>query len=116
MNRGEVWWTEAAGARRPYLILTRQAAIPILHSLLAVPATRTIRDIPTQIELDESDGMPEACALSLDNLTLVPKPRFASRICTLGPDKLSATCAALGEAVDCLFPPSRAGGAVAAWR
>lgn len=102
MNRGEVWWVETpAGDRRPYLIVTRQAVIPLLHSVLAVPATRSVRGIPTEVEVDEEDGMPEACALALDNLTLVPKDLFVQRVCALGPDRLAAACMALREAVDC---------------
>lgn len=102
MNRGEVWWVQGpAGARRPYLVLTRAAAIPLLHSVIAVPATRTIRGIPTEVELDQGDGMPDACALSLDNLTLVPKQLFERRICTLRDARVRAVCAALSEAVEC---------------
>lgn len=102
MTRGEVWWVGLdQGARRPYLILTRPGAIPVLHALLAVPATRTIREIPTEVELDASDGMPEACALSLDNLTLVPKELFLEPICRLGPERMRAVCAALHDATDC---------------
>lgn len=102
MNRGEVWWAESrSGGRRPYLILTRDAAIPLLHSVLAAPATRTIRGIPTEVELSADDGMPQTCALSLDNLTLMPKGRFTERICALQAERLSAACAALGAAVDC---------------
>lgn len=73
----------------------------MLHSLLAVPATRAIRGIPTEVELDAGDGMPEPCALTLDNLTLVPKDLFAERICTLAPGRLAAVCDALREAVYC---------------
>lgn len=102
MNRGEVWWVAAADdARRPYAILTRQVAIAVLHSLIAVPATRTVRNIPTEVELDRSDGMPESCALRLDNIALVPKDYFVERICELGPERLRQICAALGNAVDC---------------
>ena len=101
MSRGEVWWVGADGAQRPYLVLTRQVAIPILHSVLAVPTTRTVRGIPTEVELDQSDGMPEPCALSLDNTTLIPKDYFVERICTLGPERLEQVCAALRDAVDC---------------
>lgn len=102
MNRGEVWWIAAAGeVHRPYAILTRQVAIPILHSLLAAPATRTVRHIPTEVDLDRSDGMPEPCALTLDNLALVPKEYFVERICALGPERLRQICTALGNAVDC---------------
>jgi mRNA interferase MazF len=102
VTRGEVWWVEVPGAvRRPYLVLTRHAAIDLLHSLIAAPATRTVRDIPTEVGLDRSDGMPETCALSLDNVTLIPKEYFVERICTLGPERLGQVCAALHVAVDC---------------
>lgn len=100
--RGEVWWTEAPEAgRRPFLVLTRQAAIPVLHSVLAVPATRTIRRIPTEVVLDEEDGMPEACALSLDNLTAVPKELFRERITRLSVPRMSEVCRALSLATAC---------------
>ena len=60
MNRGEVWWVEHPEAgRRPACVLTRQAAIPVLTSVLVAPATRTIRDIPTEVTLTRDDGMPE---------------------------------------------------------
>lgn len=68
LGRGEIWWVEHPQAgRRPYLVLTRQALVPALHALLAVPATRTLRGIPTEVPLDHGDGMPQECALSLDN-------------------------------------------------
>jgi mRNA interferase MazF len=52
LKRGEVWWYEDPRARRrPFLILTREAAIPVLNQVLAVPATRTIRAIPTEVPL-----------------------------------------------------------------
>src|SRR5216683_2304700 len=81
VGRGEVWWVEDPEAgRRPHLVLTRAPAIPVLHSLLAVPATTTVRRIPTEVRLSTEDGMPRACALSLDNLTLMPKAFFRERI------------------------------------
>lgn len=102
MNRGEVWWVEApGGVRRPYLVLTRQVAIDALHSVIAAPATTTVRDIPTEVGLDRDDGMPDACALTLDSLTLVPKEYFVQRICALAPDRLAGVCGALRVAVDC---------------
>jgi mRNA interferase MazF len=102
VNRGEIWRVELSeGASRPYLVLTRQVAIPLLHSVVAAPATRTLRGIPTEVQLDPSDGMPETCALSLDNLTLVPKEYFHDSVCTLGPERMTQVCAALREALDC---------------
>jgi mRNA interferase MazF len=75
--------------------------VPVLNALLAVPATRTIRQIPTEVVLDEGDGMPEECALSLDNLTLVPKQLFRVRITRLSVDRMGEVCRALALASGC---------------
>jgi mRNA interferase MazF len=100
--RSELWWVEHPDAgRRPFLVLTRQAAIPVLNALLAVPATRTIRQIPTEVVLDTGDGMPEECALSLDNLTLVPKELFRTRLTRLSVERMSEVCRALTLASGC---------------
>jgi mRNA interferase MazF len=102
VNRGEVWWYEdPVAGRRPACILTRQAAIAVLNAVLVVPATRTKRDIPTEVALSTDDGMPEDCALSFDNLTTVPKANLTTRITRLGPAKLAELCAALDVATDC---------------
>ena len=73
----------------------------MLNALLAVPATRTIRQIPTEVVLDTADGMPEECALSLDNLTLVPKELFRNRITRLSVDRMRDVCRALTLASGC---------------
>lgn len=102
VNRGEVWWADLpAEGRRPVLVLTRQAAIPLLSRVVVVPATRTVRGIPTEVPLDQDDGMPDACALSFDNVTVVAKSRFGSRICALGPGRMRQVCRAWNDAVDC---------------
>jgi mRNA interferase MazF len=82
-------------------VLTRQAAIPVLTALLAVPATRTIRRIPTEVVLDTNDGMPEECALAVDNLTLVPKELFRNRITRLSVERMTEVCRALALASGC---------------
>lgn len=100
--RGEVWWAESPTARRrPYLVLTREAAIIHLNALLAVPATRTVRAIPTEVALDTDDGMSEPCALSLDNLTVMPKSLLVDRLCRLGPARMVEVCQALRVATGC---------------
>src|SRR6266496_4988027 len=96
VNRGEVWWVEdPAAGRRPFTILTRQSAIPVLRNVVAVPATRTVRALPSEVVLGEDDGMPAWCALSFDNVTLVPKAYFVERICELGPAQLAQVCDAM---------------------
>ena len=83
MNRGEVWWVEHPRPAGGACILTRQAAIPVLTSVLVAPATRTVRGIPTEVALTRDEGMPEDCALTLDNVTSVPKALLTERIRSL---------------------------------
>ena len=100
--RGEVWWHEHPDERRrPYLLLLRDAAIPVLNQLIAVPATRTRRGIPTEVDLDESDGMPQPCVLTLDTLRQVRPVYLTQHITTLGPERMHQVCDALHAAVDC---------------
>lgn len=102
VNRGEIWWAEDPNkGRRPYLILSRQSAIPVLRRLLVVPATRTVRGIPTEVELDETDGMPQHCALTFDNITVMPKSLLTERITRLDVDRLDEVCRALRLATAC---------------
>ena len=102
MNRGEVWWVEHPDVgRRPACILTRQAAITVLTSILVAPATRTVRGIPTEVALSRADGMPADCALSLDNLTTIPKALLTERITEVPEARLDELCRALQAATGC---------------
>jgi mRNA interferase MazF len=101
-RRGEVWWGEIEEVgRRPFLVMTRSAAIPLVHSVLAAPVTRTVRNLPTELALGPDDGMPTECAASFDNLRVVPKAYLVHRLCTLAPIRLVEACTALRAAVDC---------------
>jgi len=102
VNRGEGWWVERPEvARRPHLVLTRDAAIPFLNSVIAVPATRTIRGIASEVELGPADGMPDRCVLSLDNTRVIAKSLFVEPICTLAPERMASVCRALDHATGC---------------
>jgi mRNA interferase MazF len=101
-RRGEIWWAELEDAgRRPYLVLTRDAAIPVLNRVLAAPLTRTVRGIPTEVPLGPADGLPVECAASFDNLTTVPRSHLVERITRLPPAVLAEVCAALRAATAC---------------
>ena len=91
VRRGEVWWAEEPSTgRRPFLVFSRDEVIPILRTVLAVPATRTIRGIPSEVRIGPDDGMPDDCALSFDNATVLDQSLLVERICRLDPDKLAA--------------------------
>ncbi|WP_419552072.1 type II toxin-antitoxin system PemK/MazF family toxin [Candidatus Poriferisodalis sp.] len=100
--RGEIWWGEIESiGQRPYLVMTRSAAIEVLNSVVAAPVTRTIRRIPTELPLGPRDGMPADCVATFDNLTTVPRANLVERICTLRGQRLAEACAALHLALDC---------------
>lgn len=101
-RRGDVWWGEIEDVgRRPFLVMTRSAAIAVLNSVLTAPITRTVRHIPTELPLGPDDGMPTECAASFDNLRVVPKAYLVDRVCTLEPVRLIEACRALRTAVEC---------------
>ncbi len=102
VRRGDVWWGETpTHGRRPYLVLTRDSAIGVLNEVLVAATTRTVRDIPAEVILDESDGMPTRCAASFDNLSTIAKSQLTERITSLGAVKLREVCKALAAVVDC---------------
>lgn len=102
VERGEIWWYEHPDAgRRPVLVLTRTAAVAVLHQVIGVPATCTVRGIPTKVPLDRGDGMPRTCVLSADNVLLIRPALCTERITVLGPEKMHSVCEALRIAVAC---------------
>jgi mRNA interferase MazF len=102
VRRGEVWWVERPGVgRRPHLVLTRDAAIDSLTRVIGIPATRSVRGIPSEVELGPDDGMPDRCALTLENVRVLRKAYFVERICRLGPDRMDEVCRALAVATGC---------------
>lgn len=103
MNRGDVYWLELPDERRrPVCVLTRDAALPVLRNVTVALVTRTIRDIPTELRLTKrDDGMPDDCAISLDNLRTVPKSMLTDRIMSLSGAQMHDVCAALDLATGC---------------
>lgn len=69
--------------------------------MLVAPATRTIRDIPTEVRLGRADGLPEECALTFDNLTTVPKVLLTQRITEIPGARREDLRAALRAATGC---------------
>jgi mRNA interferase MazF len=65
------------------LLLTRDEVAPHLHEIIAVPTTRTMRGLQTEVILTEEDGMPTTCALNFDHVGLAHKDRIRQRITAL---------------------------------
>lgn len=103
MRRGDVYWLELPDERRrPACVLTRESALPVLRNVTVALVTRTVRSIPTEVLLSQrDDGMPDDCAISLDNLRTVPKALLTDRITSLSGAQMHEVCTALGLATAC---------------
>ena len=97
MERGEIrWYTfKAPDKKRPVVILTRNSALKFLGEVTIAPITSTIRDIPTEVILDQQDGMKTVCAVNLDHIQTVSKGRIGAYITKLSESKLDEIKAAL---------------------
>lgn len=102
MTRGEVWWGDVPGlGRRPVLVLTRDTAIPLLTDVVVALLTTNIRGIPTEVVLDQSDGVPRTSAVTFDNIYTVSKRQLVRRITGLSNARLEQVCTALRFALAC---------------
>ena len=100
--RGEIWWGEVPELKpRPYLVLTRTEAIPVLSRILVAPVTRTVRGIPTEVPLGTAEGLPVECVASLDNALTLAKALLVRRLGALAPDRRDEPCEAMRAATDC---------------
>jgi mRNA interferase MazF len=72
--RNDIIWAALGppAGRRPVCILTRDAAITVLNSVVCAPITRTVRGIRTEVEVGPEQGLPERCVISCDNVITVP--------------------------------------------
>jgi len=73
--RNDIIWADLGppGGRRPVCILTRDAAIPLLDSVTCAPITRTIRGIPSEVEVGTEHGLPETAVITCDNVITVAR-------------------------------------------
>ena len=109
MQRGEVWWArlpEPVG-RRPVLLLSRnqmrstQSEHP--SRLRLSPRERpaiNVRNIPVEVPLDSSDGMPRSCAVNVDDVVTIPKSALTELITALTLEKMVLVRRALIYALD----------------
>ena len=102
MKRGELRWYkfQQPDKKRPVLILTRNSIIEYLNEVTIAPITSTIRDIPSEVFIPQSDGMKKDCAINLDHIQTISKSRLGAKITELSKDKLSEVSEALKFALD----------------
>ena len=87
--------------QRPVVVLTRDSAIQYLSSVTVAPVTSTIRGVPSEVLLDEEDGMKSRCAVNLHNAVTVSQQHLGKRVARLGPGRMSEICSALRFSLGC---------------
>jgi len=102
MRRGEVWWADLPppAGRRPVVLLSRDSAYRVRSAVTVAPVTRTIRNIPVEVPLDQRDGLSARCVVNADDLTTIERALLKQRIAALSPEKLQRLEEAIRFALD----------------
>lgn len=98
-----MWWCEPPDiGRRPVVVLSRDAAIPLLRRTLVAPCTTTIRGLPSEVVLEPGDDpIGRTSAVNLDSVESVSVATLVERLGTLSGTRMREICAALAIATDC---------------
>ena len=86
---------------RPVVVLTRDSALQYLSTATVAPITSSIRGVPSEVRLDEEDGMKRPCAVNLHNPVTVSQKRLGKRMAHLGPLRMRELCGALRFSLGC---------------
>lgn len=100
LGHGQVWWADIEKVR-PVVILTRASVAPLLSRVLVAPITSTVRNIPSEVPLDEAAGVAEGSVANLDNVQLLPVDRLLRRAGTVPAERWPAFCRAMASVIDC---------------
>lgn len=102
MRRGEVWWAELPQpvGSRPVVILTRDAVLNSIGSVVVTLVTRSIRGLPTEVVLGRRQGLPTKCVANLDNILTVPRERLKRLMGACNSAKLEELNQAVKTALD----------------
>ena len=90
MKRGEIWWSDQLDpiGRRPVVLLSRDESYKVRNAVIVAQITTTIRNIPTEVLLDEADKMPKKCVINCDDIATIRKHSLVERIATLKVEKM----------------------------
>jgi mRNA interferase MazF len=101
--RGDVRLCQFAAPdkRRPVVVLTRNSSIPYLATVTVAPITSSIRGVPSEVVLNEEDGMKSLCAVNLYNATTVAQARLGKRVAQLRSSRMREVCSALRFSLGC---------------
>jgi mRNA interferase MazF len=82
-------------------VLTRDSAVAYLSTVTVAPVTSALRGVPSEVVLNEEDGMKVSCAVNLHNAITVSQDRLGKRVARLSSARMNEVCAALRFSVGC---------------
>ena len=102
MRRGEIWWAELPQPvrSRPVVILTRDAVLHSIGSVVVALVTRTVRGLPTEVVVGRRQGLPARCVVNLDNILTVPRNRLKRLMGSCDASKVEELNQAIKAALD----------------
>ena len=102
MKHAEIRWYKfiPPDKKRPVLILTRDSVLEYLGEVTIAPITTTVRDIPSEVFLSKSDGMPQDCVINCDHLQTISKAKIGPLITSLPQSKMIDVGRAIRFALD----------------
>lgn len=87
--------------KRPVVVLTRDSAVAYLATVTVAPITSTIRGVPSEVVLNEEDGMRAPCAVNLHTAVTVSQDRLGRRVAHLSSLRMGEICGALRFSLGC---------------
>ena len=103
IDRGDIRMYQFAppDKMRPVVVLTRESSISYLSTVTVAPITSAIRDVPSEVVLNEEDGMKASCAVNLHNAVTISQDRLGKRVSRLSSMRMNEVCAALRFSLGC---------------
>ena len=95
---GELW-RALIGKRRTVIVVSRDDLRGVRRQTTVAVITRTIRGIPSEVLLDDRDGLSEPSVVNCDVLATIEKSRLKRRIGRLSTSKLEELHEALAFAL-----------------
>jgi mRNA interferase MazF len=87
--------------RRPVVILSRQAVIPLLRTVMVAPITSAVHGVPSEVLVGPEHGLKRASAINLDHVQTVDKLRLRQFVAHLSPGVMAEVCRAFAAATGC---------------
>jgi mRNA interferase MazF len=82
------------------VILTRDAVVQSIGSIVVALVTRTVRQLPTEVVLGRQQGLPVRCVANLDNILTVPRERLTRLMGACNAAKIDELNQAIKAALD----------------